>query len=95
MPPGNRFTLKLKHSGDRNAASSRGAFRFACVQNRGCRGTSLGGALSVLLMQERGGTVGFGAGGGQGCVFVGGFKFTIKVKSLAFLIILKQFSKLQ
>ncbi len=65
MLPGNRFTSKSKHIGDRNAASYRGGFRFACVQDSGCRGTSRGGALSVFLMQgEGGGTVGFGAGGG-------------------------------
>jgi len=39
MPPCNPFTSKLKHTGDRNAASYQGAFRFACVQDRGCRGT--------------------------------------------------------
>ncbi len=76
MPPCNRFTSKLRHTGDRNAASYRGAFRFACVQYRGFRGTSWGGGLSVLLMQERRGTVGFGAGGGGAgvCVFRGGLK---------------------
>jgi hypothetical protein len=63
------FTSQLKHTGDRNTASYRGAFRFACVQDRGCRGTSRGGALSVLLMQDKRGTVGFGAGGGLGFVF--------------------------
>jgi len=74
MPPCNRFTSKLKHTGDPNAASSQGAFRFACVQYRGCRGTSRGGALSVLLIKERRGTVGFGAfvGGGWGLCFYGG-----------------------
>ena len=39
MLPGNRFTSKLKYTGDRNAASYQGDFRFACVQDRGCRGT--------------------------------------------------------
>jgi len=74
MPPGNRFTSKLKHTGDRNTASSQGAFRFACVQYRGCRGTSRGGALSVLLMQERGARWDFEHKGGAGvCVFMGGF----------------------
>ena len=73
MLPGNRFTSKLKYTGDRNAASYQGDFRFACVQDRGCRGTSRVPALSVLLMQEERGTVGFGAGGGAGvCVFRGG-----------------------
>ncbi len=37
MLPGNSFTSKLKHTGDRNIASYRGDFRFACVQDRGCR----------------------------------------------------------
>jgi hypothetical protein len=37
MLPGNSFTPKLKHTGDRNAASYRGDFRFACLQYRGCR----------------------------------------------------------
>ena len=72
MLPCNRFTSKLKHTGDRNAASYRGAFRFACVQDRGCRGTSRVPALSVLLVQEERGTVGFGAGGVGDYVFVGG-----------------------
>ncbi len=66
MLPGNRFTSKLKHTVDRNAASYPGAFRFA--------GTSRVGELSVLLMQE-GGTVGFGAGGGLGFVFMWGKGF--------------------
>ena len=66
MPPCNRFTSKLKHTDDRNAASSQGAFRFACVQDRGCRGNFAGRrALSVLLMQKEGGTMGFGAFGGR------------------------------
>ncbi len=51
---------------------NRGAFRFACVEDRGCRGTSLGGALSVLLIQDKRGTVGFGAGAGLGFAFLGG-----------------------
>ncbi len=71
--PRPRFTSKLKHACDRNAASYRGAFRFACVQDYGCRGTSRGGTLSVLLMQEERGTVGFGAfGGGVGFAFLWG-----------------------
>lgn len=37
MLPGNRFTSKLKYTGDRNIASCRGDIRFACVQDRGCR----------------------------------------------------------
>ena len=43
--------------------------------------TSRGGALSVLLMQEEGGTVGFGAGGGLGFVFLWGGSESVPTSS--------------
>ena len=45
--------------------------------------TSRGCALSVLLMQEEGGTVGFGAGGGLGFVFLWGCFVRVRIVVLA------------